>query len=626
MFKRIFALLLMLALLAPTLVSCGDSEDDEDTLETSESRESIYATFYGILDELDSEDAEQKKKAEEIKTTIQDAINLKMQNAYKTTLVFSWFSAEEYEAAIDTVYAQFEAEALAKLYMTTYTKAYDSFKKDAEALLSSAALREKEQLERQAQREAEKKAAEEEQARLDRIESGEEEPPEPIQGATLDILYVNGYEQYIRFIDKGYLISLDDYIKLDHKKITDYIHPSLLAAAKVNNKIYGIPVNLDVGATSYMLFNKTVTEALGLTEAVNNVKELADCDSILSQVHIQKQDAVLRQDYPILANLVTMRGSVGLTGFDFLGDVAGFPIAIENSDFDYFASENVSNPYLNDKVVAHFARMAKYREKGYFAGDASNPAFFSIEQLTASELAAIREKGDYIIAELPYSYSKANNSNTLSGFFSISSKSKYAARAMEVISTFFLSEELVDTYYYGVEGEDGTYLRHDNGTVTVLNKLWPTALNRIGNTFLLTPTDEQSLDYKQDAIYNRQNCKSSAFLGFNIAYTPEQQEKLDTFASIAAPYYQAFIEGDSNYVKNLEKLNTELEEAGLSEFIKDVVAPAFEPVANKLIAAANAQKLADQQAAEEEQNKPVEDENDDTAVEESDDEAVNEEN
>lgn len=606
MLKRIFCLLLAFTLLVPTLVSCGGSEEDEDKLETGESRESIYVTFYGILDELGSEDADQKKKAEEIQKTVEASVSSKMQISHKTSLVFSWYSASEYEAAIDEVYAQFEAEALAKQFISTYNKSYESFKKDAEALLSSAALREKEQLERQAKREAEKKAAEEEQARLDRIENGEEEPPEPIQGATLDILYVNGYEQYNRFIEKGYLVELDSYIKLDHKKISDYIHPSLLEAAKVNNKIYGVPVNLDVGSATYILFNKTVTEALGLTAQIENVKNLADCDSILANVHSQKQDSVLQKDYPILANLVTLRGNIGLTGFDFLTDVNGFPIAVKNSDFDYYSAENVINPYLDKDIVDHFARIANYRQKGYFGGDESAPAFCEIRPLTQSELKEIEETGDHIIASLPYSYADSTTSNTLSGFFAISSKSKYADRSMEVIADFFLNKDLVNIYYYGVEGENGTYLKHDNGTVTILNRLWPMPLDHVGNTFLLTPNDEQSLDYNKDVVYNRQNCRPSVFLGFLINYTDEQRAKLDEFASIALPYYTALCRGDSQYLKTLEELNEALEAAGLSDFMEEVIAPVYEPIAKKLIAAANAQKLADEEAAENElpENEP----------------------
>ncbi len=601
MFKRIFCLLLVLALLFPALVSCGQTEE-EDTVKITQTRESIYLTFYGILDNLDTSDPDEQAKILSVKKSIEDSINTKTQNSFKTTLVYNWYSTDAYEAAIEDVYAQFVAESVAKSYVTTYVKAYESFKSDAESYLSSAALREKEKLERAAKREAEKVAEEEEKARLDRIERGEEAPPEPIHGAALDILYVNNYEQYIRFVNKDYLVALDDYLKLDYKKITDYIHPNILNAAKIKNKIYGVPMNMDVGSASYMLFNKTVTHALGLEEAVSNVKTLADCDSILSAVHAGKQDYILREDYPILANLVTMRGSVGLTGYDFFQDTKGFPISVPNSDFDYYSAENVIPTYTDEAAIAHFARMASYREKGYFGGNEDAPYFFSVEQLTASEIAAIKETDEYIILETPYAYSNADNSNTLNGFFAVSTKSKYANRCMEIISMFVLNSDLINLYYYGIEGETGTYILHDNGTVTVLNDLWQMDLHRVGNTYLLYPRENQSLAYKQDAIYNRKNSKDSAFLSFSIEYTAEEAAQIAAFAALALPYYEKLCSGDVSYQKTLEELNAKLEEAGLSTFIETTLAPAFQSVAKNLIAAAEAQKLAAEEAEKQKEN------------------------
>ncbi|HAZ20682.1 MAG TPA: hypothetical protein DCY75_11005 [Clostridiales bacterium] len=127
-------------------------------------------------------------------------------------------------------------------------------------------------------------------------------------------------------------------------------------------------------------------------------------------------------------------------------------------------------------------------------------------------------------------------------------------------------------------------------------------LHRVGNTYLLYPRENQSLAYKQDAIYNRKNSKDSAFLSFSIEYTAEEAAQIAAFAALALPYYEKLCSGDVSYQKTLEELNAKLEEAGLSTFIETTVAPAFQSVAKNLIAAAEAQKLAAEEAEKQKEN------------------------
>lgn len=551
-----FALLMCLM---PFVLSACSDETDKETADESE-RDEIYLTFYAITDS--------KTNEEGLKRT-QEAINEVLVDRFKTHLVLKLYTADEYQAALDEQYAEFER--------------IDAEEAERAAKIASGEIVEEESPEE----DPEAEIAEEE------VEKTPEELEEEARtGPQIDILYIDGAEKYYDYINKGWLLPLDSYIKLDYKILQDYLCQNLLTSAKVSGTdeeaaTYGIPNNVAVADEGwYYVFDTALAEKHGFDLNINP-PQLSVFASYADEI-AATEPGVIPVANPAPAN-----------GVDFLGDMPGFPISVNNSEYGYFEARGVSQTYgANSALRRHFETMAHFRSSGYFADRpmTTSDRFFMDLRAGTSEDAALWESQGYTV--ITYRRPTAENARSLSGLYGISSRTAedYADRAMEILSYFYTNAAFHNLLTYGVQGTNYE-VNEDGRTVRLIRDDYVMDFNRSGNTILGYFPEGFAADYKDRMTALNRASKLSGFSSFYLALDEDEQEWFDQFLQQKARYqseYEALWHGVSDWEARCDTLNTQLDALDLEGFITDVLADKYKEAAKEIRSADKNNYLTDQ--------------------------------
>ena len=77
----------------------------------------------------------------------------------------------------------------------------------------------------------------------------------------VDILFIGSYDKYMEYVDKAWLSAIDSQLKSGvAKKLTSYVYPAFLSAAKTDTGYYAVPNNTIVGEYTALLVNKAICD------------------------------------------------------------------------------------------------------------------------------------------------------------------------------------------------------------------------------------------------------------------------------------------------------------------------------------------------------------------------------
>ena len=207
--KRIFCFALcMVMLLAVALTGCKKKEDLEEKLTQTATTLSMWV----VTENENGVDAETAK-------IVNDAINVITKSRFKVRLVIKWLTKDEYRNTLDQTIRDYI---------------------DVRATSSGTT--------------AETVAAEE-QTEVNEWGFTVVKYPE-LEKNQVDIIYIEGEDMYLDYINRGWLFKMDDELTSSSKKIKEYVNTYLLSAAKRNGGTYAIPNNRAIGSYTVMLLNK----------------------------------------------------------------------------------------------------------------------------------------------------------------------------------------------------------------------------------------------------------------------------------------------------------------------------------------------------------------------------------
>ena len=72
----------------------------------------------------------------------------------------------------------------------------------------------------------------------------------------VDIFYMAGYDRYVDYYNREWLLGLDEELNTSSKKLNDYISTSLLSGVQLDGSVYAIPNNVPIGTYNYMMIDK----------------------------------------------------------------------------------------------------------------------------------------------------------------------------------------------------------------------------------------------------------------------------------------------------------------------------------------------------------------------------------
>ena len=270
--KKLLSLLLAgLMLSSGLLTGCSSKTDGDETVEATadtekSSRVSMTLTLWAPTSD---------KTTEEAISAVQDAVNEITQAKFDTSIELHLIPQDEYQAAIDA-----RMEEIAKLKEEEELAAE---KKREEA----KAAKEADKTETETETESEE--SEEDETYVNELGITLVKYPE-VEPQQMDIFLVQGYENYINYIEEGLIQQLDTELSGTSKKLKTYIYPTFLTLANQKGT-YAIPNNHPVGEYEYLLVNKELVEQYDYD--IDDLNTLIKCEGFIDDIGYQNLDGVV---------------------------------------------------------------------------------------------------------------------------------------------------------------------------------------------------------------------------------------------------------------------------------------------------------------------------------------------
>ena len=520
--NKFFCILLSILMLSNMLLTgCGlFGDESEETLEADiEESERVAMTLTMWLPTSEN-------TTEEALTLVEEAINDITRAKYDTAIELHAVPQSEYQAAID---ARMEEIAV------MYGGLPEVDEEEADEAEEEEATEESVAAEETAEGAAEETAAEESEIEETAEETEEtyvEETyvneigvtlvkyPEPA-AEQLDIFLVQGYDNYMRYIESGLLQALDDEVDTSSKVLKSYIYPTFLEGADLGG-LYAIPNNHPIDEYKFLLINKELVDTYDYD--IDKLNTISDCELFIKDMGMQNLEGVvpLLQQYDLAGvEYLTLENKWAVVASHFRNDL------LPN---DYVAPMMIFDiPGYKENIVL----MKELAALGYVGdGTLEEGEKFAVGVVTGTPDMEEKYGEEYYIKvfERPI----ADREDVYGNMFAVSVYSKNLARSMEIITLLNTNVELRTIMQYGVEGVHWQVNPDNTDVIDILSDDYQMDINTTGNVFMTYPGEGRSMDEWE--YYKEQNLASmmSPYFYFDMLYDSVNVTKINNIRSLSA--------------------------------------------------------------------------------------------
>lgn len=438
------------------------------------------------------------------------------------------------------------------------------------------------------------------QTEIETVKEAEGEDVEESAAPQLDIFYLPDEKAYTDAAVAGRLLPLDSYLKVDFKEFYDYLPQNLLANATLafdegDASLYGLPNNtLVAGEGWYYVINQELADKYAFEEITGKRLEEYISKKNAPQLEVLAEYAAVIKENE--EGVIPVANPAPANNVDFYGDIAGFPIAVSNSEYGPFESRGVLQTYAaNSSLRKHFELMASFREAGYFVDrplTAEDNFFMDIRQGSVEDVQAWKDAGYTVMI---YRRPVTELALCRNGFYAISAycNEDYRARAMEVLQMLYTNEDVHNLFAFGVEGVHyEVTLRDENEkpllikrTVADENNVYVTDFYKSGNTLIGLIPEELGLDYAKNVQELNRGARLSGFASFHLAMDEDEQEWFDEFTALEAEYtaaYEKLCNGTADWEAICDSFADKFDESDLTGFIDEIFSERYRAAAKKV--------------------------------------------
>ena len=362
----------------------------------------------------------------------------------------------------------------------------------------------------------------------------------------MDIFLVQGYENYMSYIDREALAELDEELSGNAKLLRQYIYPTFLSNAKFDGVTYAIPNNHVVGEYQYLLVNKRLVEELYWNPA--DLKSLLKCKDFILDVK-ERTDVV-----PFLA-------PVDATGTYFWSDDGSFSVIASQIPSTHTLlsfcppRNSLTNKSFTDMI--YFNKVMK--ENGCFAEDPSTVKEFGVGVLTGDP-SIIDEYGDEYYVSV-YKTPSFSAEDIYDNMFAVSTYTKNVSRSMEIITALNTDPELRTILQYGVEGEHWRINEDNPDVIDIISDDYKMNILETGNVYMTYPAAGVSKDVWEYGKTQNLATQISPYYGFNLS---------DFNTTDIDPYLEQLEQYSKDVFDRIEAMSAQEFSDGLSDLRKEV--------------------------------------------------------
>ena len=448
---------------------------------------------------------------------------------FRTQLVTYFYTEEEYIAVEELMQKQIEVAAMRK-EIKDKLKKYKNEKKKAGitdvAVIESMFYSENPQYAAYTVPETESGEIVTEETIVNQYGIKELKYPE-LQPNQVDIVCVAGYDKYVEYVSNGWLSQLDSALDGSSKSISTYINQKFLDAAKINNKIYGIPTNKAIGEYTFMLLDKKLIEDYDydidtITELTseNFIEFLEDIAKYRTDIvpltgeldtngvyywnleyEYTRTHASMFSEYETYyviedgkyvrtTDTEPQEGVEYYIVYDVKRNNEAFSLlgAAAGADADTSTYIPATNILDNENYVAQLKTITEIKEKGYYDADAindENKTFAAAIIKGGAELAA-DYSDDYYVVVLDYPHT--DNDELCANLIAVSSGTVSLTRSMDIVTILTTNEEFRNILQYGIENIDYKIDKETSQLVRTTGD-YLMDINVTGNVFMAHPEE-----------------------------------------------------------------------------------------------------------------------------------------
>lgn len=497
---RLFCLALCVLMFASIFAGCSQTEEPDIVQQDIAPRPPVSINFWIITD---------KKTTPAAQEAVEKAFNDIVKSRFTTYVDLVFFTEDEYRTALENKLIEIDEQK----------------KREEE---EAKRKKEEERSKSSGSKSAGKSTTATTTEYVEETETNTYGLPElkypKVSDYQVDIVLIKGYDMYSSLVKGNRLLALDSYLTAEAKQLVKYIYPTFLSQAKINNATYAIPNNHVIGEYTYLLINKELADKYyydpdaftSITDATTKkfVEEMAQKETDYTPV-------LSRMDFPfvhywsgdgsrsVLANYFAPAATLGTRGI--MRDL--FSIA-QYTEFELL--------------------MQTYEDKGYFSQNPATDDKFAVALMKGDASLPDAYKDDYYVKVVKKPV--ATEEDVFGSMLGITTYTKNALRAVEIITLLNTDPELRNLLQYGVRGLH--YDLDENGAVKRLNNDYMMNLLDTGNVFMAYPEEGMPLDAWDYGKKQNRDSIISPLLGLSSVWGEVDQEIMAKVAALSEQYFE----------------------------------------------------------------------------------------
>ncbi|MBE6599211.1 MAG: hypothetical protein E7638_07205 [Ruminococcaceae bacterium] len=542
--KKLMCFFLCASMLLSAMASCQKNEEEEEAVADTEEAERVSMTLSLWIPTNEG-------TTEEAIEQVEAAINKVTQAKYDTAIEFHAIPRDEYQDAVNAHIAEVEKN------IADDEAEAESRKKAAKELAEQNKGKTKKETETLAE-----ETVPEKETYVNELGVSLVKYPD-VEDTQMDIFLVQGYDNYMEYIDNEQILQLDEELNSTFKVLKSYIFEKYFEFLREDG-IYAIPNNHPVGQYDYILLNKELVDTYDYDPA--RLKSFLTCqDFINDMAYQQKNGAEALKDVTLVLGPVE---AANMNYWSVDGEWSLIASQITNAaNYDTkLAPKSLLSLSAYTKTVALMKEMT---EKGWVGdGIVDEGEKFAVGVMSGDASIKAQYEDEYYVNI--FGNPVMNEDDIFGSMFAVSAYTKSLPRSMEIITLLNTNTELRTILQYGAEDVHWEYDRENPDIINVISDDYSMNINETGNVYMTYPAAGVPMsDWDYGKQQNR-DCITSPYIKFSTDYiTDENREKMEALAELSAEY-KARIDAMSAAEFN-EQLDVMKEEIKANELVQELL-------------------------------------------------------
>lgn len=403
-------------------------------------------------------------------------------------------------------------------------------------------------------------------------------------GERVDLIFSASWSGYLTEVAKNSFIPLDELLDLYGAGIEESIQSGYLEAARIKGRLYGIPVNKDMGQGWGIIANREMADRIGAD--MSKVKYLEDLEPVLALAK-EKLPGIMPYAGSAVGDFAQIYAATKACHDIGFSDHSKFDELDNGNCIAYDIEKDTAVPYYEIPEYIDQCRLVRsWFRKGYINNDIvitqmkpgdeikNGTAFMMTAAQSSTHLQGYETEVGKKLYTVEFVQGVRQTASLTGAVTCIAAACAEPERAMMILNLAYTDRDFMNLFSFGIEGQHyrkvaDNIIKLPGGVTQDNSGYFPANGWEFGNTFLLMTWDtESSTKYPDLKAYNAA-LPQSALLGFTFDGAGVKKE-LAAHKSVLEEYNRILINGAADTDATLRKLREKDRAAGIDKIIAEI--------------------------------------------------------